>query len=131
MNDSLLTLLATIVGLLIGSSLTLLTGRYQRTHELRLKLKEKLLDRRIDAHEKILKLSSLMILVNPVMAEVEPGRIKPAIDDDGELMRYPRILQNGEEFGKFGNDWTETMFSIADWLSNDLVREFTCFRIIQ
>ncbi len=43
-------------------------------------------------------------------------------------MRYPKILQNREEFGKFGNDWTSTMFSIADWLSNDLVRELYLFQ---
>jgi len=75
-----------------------------------------------------LKLSNSMILVNLVMAEVEPERIEPATNEEGELMRYPKILQNKKEFGKFGNNWTSTMFNIADWLSNDLVRELYLFQ---
>lgn len=126
--DNLFTLLAAIVGLLIGAALTLLTGRVQTTHELRLKLKEKLLDRRIDAHEKIVGLANSMILMNPIMAEVEVGKIGWAKNDDGEMMRYPVILLNKSSFAEFIRNWSTTMFSVVQWLSNDLVRELYLFQ---
>lgn len=128
MPENLFTLLATIVGLLIGVLLTLLTGRYQTTHQLKLKLKEKLLDRRIDAHENILTLVNSLVLMNPLMAEVEPGKIESAINDEGELLRYPEILQSREVFGNFTRNWTTTILKQTHWLSNELVRELYLFQ---
>jgi hypothetical protein len=81
--------------------------------EIRLKLREKLLDRRIQAHERVIELSHSMRAMLPL----------GGLDAEGELARTPAALASKEAFDEWFNHFYQTMTSTSTWLGTSLTQE--------
>jgi hypothetical protein len=102
-----------IAGAIIGAMATLIATMIQTSREPRFRLLEKVMDRRIAAHESVVSLSHslrTMIALGGVAA-------------DGELARAPAALANEEAFDAFFESFHATMTAASNWLRTDLVRE--------
>lgn len=102
-----------LAGALVGAFASFISTWILSHRELRLKLREKILDRRIEAHEKIIDLS------HSLRTMVALG----GLDTEGELARAPSILSSQEAFDAWFLYFYDTMSSTSNWLRNDLVRE--------
>lgn len=102
-----------IVGALVGSIVTGVFGYYGKSREVKLKLAEKIIGKKLDAHEKIIDFANVM----RVMCVVE------GVPVDKELPRYPAFLHGKESFDKLWNELGEIQSQSERWLSAELKRE--------
>jgi len=102
-------LLGTIFGALLSFAGTWLLKK----RELKLRLQEKVLDYRIDAHEQVIELA------NTLRAMYSLGYS----ESEGELARSPYMLQSPQRF----DEWREYAFRVysrsTTWLSTEVTRE--------
>ena len=69
-----------LLGIVIGATLSFIATWILKERDLRLKLREKLLDRRIEAHERVIAFSKSMRKTTPV-----------GIEENGDIMRFPTM----------------------------------------
>jgi len=112
------TALFTLVGVLLGALASFMTSSFMAKKETRLKLREKILDRRIGAHEQIVDLSHSMRVMIPL----------GGLDADGELARTPGILTSEDAFDKWFGYFHKVMTSTSIWLGTSLMHELYLFQ---
>ncbi len=111
---ALFVLVGTLLGTLISATTTwLVIGR-----QTRLRLKEKCLDRRFEAHEKIMQFAQL----------VRTMTLSSGLESNGEPARHPAFLNSKEEFENGFDSFCATMGVTCSWLRNDLTREMNLFQ---
>lgn len=103
----------TLLGTVVGGVLSFLASFALRRSELRLRLREKILDRRIEAHEKIVRLAKTMRLM--VVLSYDPNT--------GDLPRAPWFFEDKEKFEAWYSDFSLTSNEASTWLSIKVVRE--------
>ena len=101
------------IGVIIGSFLAFLSSSFLKKKETRLKISEKILDKKIESHEDVLKLAKLLrstVSDNNFTSEME-------------LITYPLILANKENY----LDWKINLYNKANnnshWLSQKVHQE--------
>jgi hypothetical protein len=103
----------TLVGIFIGATLTFASTVLLKRQELKLRLWEKVLDRRIEAHEKVIQLSKTLRTMMSL----------GYCDEGGALARTPLILVSKENFETWYLNHSEVFGSSSTWLSIKLTRE--------
>ncbi|MFA5297604.1 MAG: hypothetical protein WC389_05285 [Lutibacter sp.] len=102
-----------IIGLIIGSILTFIFSSNLKSKETKLKISEKLIDKRIDAHEQVLKLAKLM----------RSSHTENQFNSAKELITYPLIFLTEDNY----RDWRQNYFLITNeyshWLSISVLNE--------
>ena len=102
-----------LLGTFIGVTLTLIGTWVLQSQEAKTRLLEKVLDRRIQAHEKVIELSkSLRGMVSLGYAE-----------NGGELARTPSVMISQESLDSFLLEFTQTSLASSTWLSTEVTRE--------
>lgn len=111
--EVLITPALSFIGVIIGSFLAFLSSSFLKKKETRLKISEKILDKKIESHEDVLKLAKLL---------------RSTISDNNfnsemELITYPLILANKENY----LDWKINLYNKANnnshWLSQNVHKE--------
>lgn len=102
-----------LLGVAVGVILSHFSNISLRTHDLKLRLREKVLDKRIVAHEKVITLAkSLRTMVN----------IGVVLEDD-ELARAPYFLITHEAFNEYQATFTSVFGESSTWLDIELTKE--------
>ncbi|OXB06261.1 hypothetical protein [Flavobacterium pectinovorum] len=111
--EILITPLLSFIGVIIGAFLAFFSSSFLKKKETRLKISEKILDKKLEAHENVLQLAKYLrstISENKFTVEFEP-------------ITFPIILANRENY----LDWKKDLFIKANnnshWLSNDVLKE--------
>jgi hypothetical protein len=109
----LITPVLSFVGVIIAAFLAFFSSSFLKKKETLLKISEKILDKKLEAHENVLQLAKYLrstISDNKFTVEME-------------LITYPMILANKENY----LDWKKDLFiksnSNSHWLSNDVIKE--------
>ncbi len=102
-----------LIGTFVGAALTFYGMWVLQRTEAKTRLLEKMLDKRIAAHEQVIQLAQSMRLM------VSLGRF----DKSGELMRTPNILTSKATFEDWIHTFSQTCASTTTWLSIEVVRE--------
>jgi hypothetical protein len=102
-----------VLGVVVGSAITFLTQWSLSSKQARLRILEKLYDKRVDAHEVLLEI---------------PKRLRVTISDDEpdnshDVPAYPRILSNKREFKDFHLTFLSMVNSNQHWFDISLQRE--------
>jgi hypothetical protein len=103
-----------ILGMLAGAALTFIGTWILQNQEAKTRLMEKVLDRRIRAHENIIELSK------PFRGMMSLGYA----EKDGELARTPAIMASKESFDEFLIKFYQTGMESSTWLSTEVTREY-------
>lgn len=102
-----------LLGTLAGATLTFVGTWILQSQEARNRLLEKVLDRRIQAHENIIELSKLLRgMISLGYAEKE-----------GELARTPSVMASQESFDEFLWNFSQTSTKSSTWLSTEVTHE--------
>lgn len=101
----------------VGAIITIVTTRFASRNEARLRVLEKVLDKRISAHEALNHELRLMIVMNIVAFDDSP---------DG-ITRYPSVLRTRDDFSVWYNQYMLLCSSRSLWFSEDLTREINLF----
>ncbi len=107
------TAIFTLAGALLGALTSFMTASVMASKEIRLRLREKLLDHRIEAHERIIDLSHSLRAMHPL----------GGIDDEGELVRTPSVLTSKEVFDNWFQRFYQTLTATSIWLDTSLIHE--------
>ena len=108
----------TIIGVLLGSVVTGAFGYFSKSRETKLKLAEKIVDKKLEAHDQIINLANSMRTVVVVDGQC----------DDVELPRYPALFSSRDKFDEFLTYLSQVQSKSERWLSAELKREL-CFFI--
>ncbi len=112
-RQGLLTPFFTMVGILFGAFLTFLTSWLLKSREIKLKISGQLIEKKIEAHEKILELAKAM------RATVSTNKI----DAEGMQITYPLIFSTKEQY----QNWRSSYFLITNqyshWLGIEVLKE--------
>lgn len=109
-NASLLVALASALG---GALISLVVGWLLRKRDYDLRLWDKLVERRIEAHERLIGIALEM------RAMVAPG----TVDSQGEVIRAPQVLLSREVFEKWFARAIGHGVAGSTWLATDAKRE--------
>ena len=107
-----------IAGIVIGAGLSFLRAWVMKRREVKLRLREKVLDRRIQAHEQVVK------LVKPMRTMVLLGYR----EDDGETARTPAPLQSPKDFEQWYSNHYSGVRESTTWLATEVKRELNLFQ---
>jgi hypothetical protein len=102
-----------LVGVLIGSIITAISGFSLKKREVQLRLVEKIFDRRISAHEDILE------LIKMLKSTISTGKI----DENSNFLTYPGILLDKEVFDGILTVFWNKVNRNSHWFSTTLLRE--------
>ncbi|MBO6806614.1 hypothetical protein [Thalassospira sp.] len=102
-----------LLGALGGSLIVSVTNYVSKTRDIKLQSWRGLLDRKISAHDQVLKVASEM----HVMAG------NGEMDQEGQIIRFPVVIQNREYFEEWFTSVTTRLLSNTDWLSLKAKRE--------
>ena len=100
-------------GVLLGSMFTFFANSRLKEKELQLRLREKVLDRRIEAHEAIFKL----------VAPMRHMRSLEYQESESELARTPQFFMSPEEFYSWHIQHREVAATYSAWLTKPVSRE--------
>lgn len=101
-----------LVGVVIGLIFTFFTNSYLKAKEVRLRIIEKVFDKRLKAHEEMLNLAKQL------RATVSTHSAK-----DGENVdSYPGLLHNNEYFNQFKGNFFIVVNANSHWISIELFR---------
>ncbi|BCD98108.1 hypothetical protein [Marinagarivorans cellulosilyticus] len=106
-----------IFGAILGSLVTGFLSYLSKTKEAKLRITEKVLDRKLDAHE------SLINLVGLIRSMVLLG----GEDDKNELKRCPLIMNSKENMNDFLDQFMSVQNNHDRWLSSEIKREISFF----
>ncbi|MFA0081960.1 hypothetical protein AB4383_07985 [Vibrio breoganii] len=104
-----------LIGGVFGAVIAGLFGFYGKSRETKLKLAEKIVDKKLEAHEQIINLANLM----------RGMRVVDGVHDGKELLRYPAFLENRAAFDSFWLQLTQAQSKSDRWLSAELRRELS------
>lgn len=107
-----------ILGAVVGSGFTFLANWFLRGRELKLRLREKVLDRRIEAHEHVTQ------LVKPMRSMVYLGYS----EEEHEPARCPVVLFSREQFKEWYAQHVSVVSWSSTWLSVEVRRELNFFQ---
>ena len=102
-----------LIGVFAGGFLSSISSWLLRRRDLTLKVWEKLLDRRITAHENVIRLAMKMRVM------VSLG----GADSSGEVVRAPELLKSRETFEAWMVEFAEVSGPASTWLSTAAKRE--------
>lgn len=102
-----------LIGVIIGSLIAAIGTLKARTKETRLRVVEKVFDKRIEAHENIL------FLVKRIRTVIPTGQV----DENTNTINYPNALYSEDNWDSFYNDVMNTIHLNAHWLDTELERE--------
>jgi len=103
-----------LLGVLSGAILTFFGTWTLQNQEAKTRLLEKILDRRIQAHENMIELAKLFRGVT----------ILGFVETDGDLARTPIVMASKESFDEFLSKFYRTGMENSTWLSTEVVREY-------
>lgn len=106
-----------LLGAISGSLLTGLFGYISKSKETRLRVTEKIVDRKLQAHD------NLMDLIGLIRAMVLLG----GWDSESELKRTPQAMLGQQEFSDFLVNYSNMRNSSERWFSSGLKREISLF----
>lgn len=102
-----------LIGAFGGSLISYIGSFLLKKRELNLRLWEKLIDRRIEAHDNVIVIALEMRVM------VALG----GFDNDGELRRAPQVLISKDEFDRWFTRFTQLTLRGTTWLTTDAKRE--------
>ena len=114
MNDILLAALIGFSGVIIGTVITSVISVKIKSKETKLRILEKVFDKRIEAHENIL------FLIKNIRTVTSTGKA----DSENNLISFPSSMTSKEDLDKFINEVFILFHKNAHWLNTDLEREF-------
>lgn len=101
-----------LIGVVIGLIFTFFTNSYLKAKEVRLRIVEKIFDKRLKAHEDLLS-----------MAKELRTTVSTHSSKDGEnIDSYPALLHNIEYFNHFKGNFSVTVNANSHWISIELFR---------
>lgn len=103
----------TLLGIIVGAVLTFFFTWLLKGRELKLKLREKILDRRIEANDKIVEFSKSLRKASSLD--------RP--DGEGGIAACPAFLVNRNKFDEWYQHFLKIMSKTSTWLSPALTRE--------
>lgn len=118
MNQIILPSIIGFAGVILGTLITSVINIQLKTKETRLRVIEKIFDKRIDAHDKILA------LVKDVRTVVSIDRV----DNESNIIGYPLILNSRDYFQDFKLQYAVVIQQNGHWLNAKLVRELNFFQ---
>lgn len=102
-----------LAGTVIGVGLTFLTTWLLKRRDLQLRLLEKVLERRVDAHEQVIMVTKLLRSMQGLGYTEAPGRVA----------RTPCFLVSRETYLESANHLSTVMASSSTWLAVEVTRE--------
>jgi hypothetical protein len=102
-----------LLGALAGGTVSFLASWLLRKREYDLRLWDRLLERRITAHESLIA----MALEMRVMAALG------AVEKDGDVARAPHVLRSRDDFEQWFGRFTQITMQGTTWLTTDAKRE--------
>jgi hypothetical protein len=102
-----------VCGVVIGAVVTFLASWALRKRDYDLRLWNKLIDRRIDAHEKLINHAHQMRVMIA----------RNGFDESGEVIRYPQVLSSRDVFEDWFANTITSIGSASTWLSTPAKRE--------
>lgn len=109
----LLTPVFTLIGVLIGTLLTFITSWFLKSREIKLKISSQLIEKRIEAHEKILSLAKSM------RATISTNKVNV----ENEYITYPLIFSNKESYLNWRSDFFLIANESSHWLGKEVTNE--------
>ena len=111
--QTLITAVAGILGVLLGVLITTVVNWKMKTKEVKLRIIEKVFDKRISAHEEILKISKLLRITN----------LTYKIDGDNNAISYPAFLNNRKTLDNLIHDIHNIVNDNSHWLDIEIFKE--------
>jgi len=102
-----------LIGALGGGLVSFLASWLLKRREYSLRLWDKLLERRIKAHENVIAVALEMRVMVPL----------GAIEEDGEVARAPQLLRSKEDFDQWFIRFTQLTIEGSTWLTTEAKRE--------
>jgi hypothetical protein len=102
-----------VSGVVIGAFITFLASWALRKRDYDLRLWDKLIDRRIDAHERLINHAH----------EMRVMIARNGLDEDGEVLRYPQVLSSRDAFEDWFANTIRSISFASTWLSTPAKRE--------
>ena len=100
-------------GVLLGGVISFLTAYLIKSKEVKLKIVEKIIDKRIVAHEDILKISQRL------RSTISLGKT----DSEGNIVTYPSVLHSPETLDDFKGVFYDLINPNIHWINIELNRE--------
>ena len=114
MNDILLASLIGFSGVIIGTVITSVISIKIKSKETKLRILEKVFDKRIEAHE------NMLFLIKNIRSVISTGKA----DSESNLISFPSSMTSKEDLDKFTNEVFIAFHKNAHWLNTNLEREF-------
>ena len=106
-----------IIGALAGSLLTGVISYFSMTKEAKLRVVEKIIDKKLDAHEQLIN----------VIGQIRTMVLLGGSDGERELRRCPAIMMGQAEMSTFLETFSEMRNKSERWLSFEVKREISLF----
>lgn len=103
----------TLLGVLLGVIISSIVNWKIKSKEARLRILEKVFDRRLDAHEDFLRIPKLL----------RTSISKKEVDHHNFIKTYPGILADKEIFENFQGEFFEKVNFNSHWFENELQKE--------
>jgi len=107
------TIIFTLIGVLLGAFLTFIGNLRIKRKELIFRLREKVLDKRMQSHENIIQLAKTLRTMN----------VLDSRNKKGDLRRSPYMFSSKEQFDEWYMFTYEQTAKSTTWLSLELTRE--------
>lgn len=111
--QTLITAISGILGVLVGALITIIFNWKIKTKEVKLRIIEKVFDKRLIAHEETLKIAKLLRVTN----------LTYKTDNDKNALTYPAILNNRDSLQEAISYIHNIVNENSHWLSIDVFRE--------
>lgn len=102
-----------LLGVLGGGLLSFFGSLLLKKRDFNLRLWDKLIERRIKAHENVMALAVEMRIMVPI----------GGVDQDGDVRRAPQVLISKKEFDRWLTRFTQLSMEGTTWLTTDAKRE--------
>jgi hypothetical protein len=109
----LITPVLSFVGVIIAAFLAFFSSSFLKKKETLLKISEKILDKKLEAHENVLQLAKYL------RSTISDNKFSV----ERELITFPIILANKENYLEWKKDLFIKSNSNSHWLSNDVIKE--------
>ena len=114
MTNILLPSLIGLLGVIIGTVITAFISLKLKSKETKLRIIEKIFDKRIQAHENIL------VIIMTIRSVTSTEKI----DESNNLISFPRSMTSSNSFTNYMNETFLVFHQNSHWLNTDLEREF-------
>lgn len=107
-----------LIGVVVGSIIPIVGNHFSLRKETKLKLSEKIIDKRIAAHEELYTMvMSIRQIVN-----------SNTFDNEGNVFGYPACLDSYDTFQRFWSDSFYIIHKNSPWINASLKRELWFFQ---